>query len=76
MALKIIIDRDLCQGHSVCMGEAPEVFDVVEVDEGYPQVKVLLENPPEALREQVLKAARYCPNSVITVVEVEASSAE
>ena len=34
-----------------------------------PQVKVLLENPPEALREKVLKAARYCPNNVITVLE-------
>ncbi|WP_101757934.1 ferredoxin [Oceanicoccus sp. KOV_DT_Chl] len=69
MALKIIIDRDLCQGHSVCMGEVPEVFDVVEEDEGYPMVKVLMENPPEELREKVMKAAKYCPNHVITVID-------
>mgnify|MGYP000642778828 FL=1 len=50
--MKILIDLALCQGHSVCLGEAPEVFDVVDQDEGYPQVKVLLENPPEALRER------------------------
>ena len=69
MAMKIKIDIALCQGHSVCLGEAPEVFDVIEQDDGYPQVRVLLENPPEALREKVMKAAKYCPNNVITVLE-------
>lgn len=69
MAMRIKIDIALCQGHSVCLGEAPEVFDVIEQDDGYPQVKVLLENPPEALREKVMKAARFCPNNVITVLE-------
>ena len=67
--MKVIVDLALCQGHSVCLGEEPEVFDVIEQDDGYPQVKVLLENPPEALREKVMKAARYCPNNVITVLE-------
>ena len=33
MAMKISVDLDLCQGHSVCLGECPEVFDVVERDE-------------------------------------------
>jgi sterol 14-demethylase len=69
MAMKIKIDLALCQGHSVCLGEAPEVFDVIEQADGYPHVKVLLENPPEALREKVMKAARFCPNNVITVLE-------
>ena len=69
MAMKVIVDLALCQGHSVCLGECPEVFDVIEQDEGYPQVKVLLENPPEELREKVMKAARYCPNNVISVID-------
>ncbi len=69
MAMRIKVDLDLCQGHSVCLGECPEVFDVVEQDEGYPVVRVLLEEPPEELRDKVMKAARYCPNHVITVVE-------
>ena len=30
--MKIKIDLALCQGHSVCLGEAPEVFDVIEQD--------------------------------------------
>ncbi len=69
MAMKNKVDVDLCQGHSVCLGECPEVFDVVEQDEGYPVVKVLMEEPPEDLRDKVMKAAQYCPNHVITVEE-------
>ena len=69
MALKVTVDLDLCQGHSVCLGECPEVFNVVETDDGYPQVVVLQENPPEALRDKLMTAANYCPNHVITVEE-------
>lgn len=69
MAIKITVDLDLCQGHSVCLGECPEVFDVVDTQEGYPQVVVLQENPPEELRAKVMMAANYCPNHVITVAE-------
>ena len=69
MAMKIVVDLELCQGHSVCLGECPEAFNVVETDDGYPQVVVLQENPAEELREKVLAAAKYCPNHVITVTE-------
>ena len=69
MAIKVVVDLALCQGHSVCLGECPEVFNVVETDDGYPQVVVLEEAPSEELREKVMAAAKYCPNHVITVVE-------
>ncbi len=69
MALKVTVDLDLCQGHSVCIGECPEVFDVVDTEDGYPQVLILQESPPEELRSKVETAARYCPNHVITVVD-------
>jgi sterol 14-demethylase len=67
--MQIKVDLDLCQGHSVCLGECPEVFYVVETDDGYPQVVVLLENPPEELRDKVMNAAQYCPTHVIPVKE-------
>lgn len=70
MIMKVIVDKSLCQGHSVCLGEAPEVFNVLEDDEGgYPMVEVLLENPPEELHDKVRTAAKYCPNGVITIEE-------
>ena len=27
-AVRVVVDRDLCQGHAACEGEAPEVFSV------------------------------------------------
>lgn len=65
--MKVIVDRDLCQGHSVCMDECPEVFQVVEQEDGYPIVEVLIESPDESLRKKVVAAASYCPNRVITI---------
>lgn len=65
--MRIKVDLDLCQGHSVCMEECPEVFAVRDQAGGYHQVVVLMEDPPESLREKVMNAARGCPNRVITV---------
>jgi len=63
--MKIIVDFDLCQGHANCMGDAPEVFRVD--DEG--MLTVLLEEPPEAMRDRVELAVRYCPTQAIRLVE-------
>ena len=68
--LRVTVDLALCQGHAVCMQEAPEVFRVNETDTHYPKVEVLLEYPPEELREKVLDAARYCHNRTIRVEEI------
>ncbi len=62
--MKIVIDRGLCQGHAVCMGEAPEVFQVD--DQGV--LTVLQERPPDALLEQVRRAAKYCPTGAIKIL--------
>ncbi len=69
--MRVVVDRDLCQGHGVCTGEAPEVFRVVERAGDYAQVELLIESPPEALRAQVEAAVRYCPNRALRIVEDE-----
>ncbi len=63
--LRIHVDLALCQGHGVCMAEAPEVFRVIDRAAHYAQVEVLLPEPPPSLWEPVREAARYCPNRVI-----------
>lgn len=65
MALRIVVDRGLCQGHGVCMGEAPEVFEVGR--DG--TMKVLNERPDPALREQLEAAVKYCPTGALSLVE-------
>lgn len=65
--MKIKLDLDLCQGHSVCMEECPEVFSVVDRGGDYPQVVLLVDEPDESLRKKVELAAKYCPNKVIRI---------
>lgn len=68
---KVEVDLMLCQGHGVCKEECPEVFDVEDQGTGYPKVKVLQEFPSDELNEKVKDAETYCPNSTITLVEIE-----
>jgi ferredoxin len=63
--MKIVIDRDLCQGHGVCESEAPEVFTVPRNG----QVSLLQETPPEELRAKVQMAVTYCPTHALRIVE-------
>ena len=66
--MRIVVDRQLCQGHGVCALEAPEVFAVAESEDGsYPEVDVLVAEPPEELRAGVEAAVRYCPNRVLSI---------
>ncbi len=67
--MKIKTDLSLCQGHSVCIEEAPEVFRVLDNSEGYAKVDVILESPGEELRAKVEAAVKYCPNRVISIIE-------
>jgi len=61
--MEIKVDFDLCQGHAVCMGEAPEVFEVD--DKGF--LTILQDQPPEDLRAKVEQAVKYCPTGAISL---------
>lgn len=61
--MKVNVDFDLCESNAVCMGVAPEVFEVRDDDYLY----ILDENPGEDLRAQVEDAARSCPKAAITI---------
>jgi ferredoxin len=63
--MRVVVDAQLCETNSICMGLAPEVFEVGEDD----TVTVLLENPPESMRKDVENAVRLCPRQAISLVE-------
>jgi sterol 14-demethylase len=65
---RIVVDRALCQGHSVCVNEAPEIFRVVDIGMAYPQVEVILERPPADLLIKAEAAEEFCPNGVIKII--------
>ncbi|MCC5954115.1 MAG: cytochrome P450 [Acidimicrobiia bacterium] len=64
---RIVVDRDLCQGHGVCASEAPEVFEVSRKGD----LTVRDERPGDARRAAVELAVRYCPTHALSIEEDE-----
>ena len=64
--MRVVADLDLCQGHQMCLGEAPEVFGF---DEAADVVVVEQEHPAESLRAQVQAAVTYCPAMALALEE-------
>jgi sterol 14-demethylase len=62
----IKVDLDLCQGHGVCVNEAPEIF---ELDGDESKVRVLIEEPDQDHRPPIESAIRNCPTRAIRLVE-------
>jgi sterol 14-demethylase len=63
--MRIVVDRDLCQGHAACEGEAPEVFSVSKKGE----LTVLDPTPSEDQRAAVELAVKYCPTHALRIEE-------
>jgi ferredoxin len=61
--MRVVVNFDRCQSNAVCMGIAPEVFEVR--DDG--NLYVLQETPDESLRDRVQEAADACPMMAISV---------
>ncbi|MBW0090592.1 ferredoxin [Pseudonocardia sp. KRD-184] len=62
--MKVEVDFDLCESNAVCMGIAPEVFEVRDDDFLY----ILDENPGEELRPKLEEAVQACPRAAIKLV--------
>lgn len=62
--MRVDVDTDLCQGHAMCVVEAPDVF---AVDKGDGHVRVLQPEPDESQRPAVGDAVRYCPAMALTL---------
>jgi ferredoxin len=61
--MRVVVDLELCEGNAVCSNVAPEVFVVGDDDRAH----LLIEQPPESLREQVLTAIRRCPRQALAL---------
>ncbi len=66
MAWKVVVDLDVCESNAICMGIAPEVFEVGEDDD---MLHVLQEEPSDDLRPKVEQAVRQCPKQAISIAE-------
>ena len=64
--MRVYVDEDVCQGHTLCWMAAPEVFELREED-GHSSVKVT-EFTPEVIAA-ARRAALTCPEQAIRIEE-------
>jgi ferredoxin len=64
--VRVVVDLDLCQGHAVCVSEAPEVFTIGKHDD---QVTIQDDSPPDTRSDDVRRAVMYCPTGALSVEE-------
>jgi ferredoxin len=63
--MKIEVNWDLCEANAICQRVAPEVFKVDDKD----TLHVLIEQPPENLREKLEIAVKRCPRRALKLIE-------
>ena len=63
--MRVVVDFDRCESNAVCMGVAPEIFEVRDDDFLY----ILQEEPGEELRAKLEEAVRLCPKQAISIAE-------
>jgi ferredoxin len=62
--MRVRVDPEKCQGHTLCAMRAPEIFELSDFD-GHATARV--EEVPPGLEEAVRDAAATCPEQAIVV---------
>jgi ferredoxin len=65
--MKVHVDPERCQGHTLCSMIAPEAFQLDDVD-GHSTAIIAGEIPAD-LAEKVREAVRSCPEQAIVISE-------
>jgi ferredoxin len=64
--VKVFVDSQLCQGHTLCSMIAPDSFELSDIDgTSSPVTEVVAPACEDAVRE----AAHSCPEQAITIEE-------
>ncbi|WP_431233110.1 ferredoxin [Mycolicibacterium psychrotolerans] len=61
---RVQVDRELCEGHALCVELAPDVFDVESDD-----LATCVETPPDGARARVEAAVAACPRQAISIMK-------
>jgi ferredoxin len=64
--MRVRVDSNKCQGHTLCNRVAPELFRLREED-GHSEV--IGEEVPKGMEEKARKAMRGCPEQAISIEE-------
>jgi len=66
IVMRVRVDANKCQGHTLCNRVAPELFRLRDED-GH--AEVVTAEVPKELEEKARKAMRGCPEQAISIVE-------
>ncbi|GAC1395156.1 MAG: ferredoxin [Mycobacterium sp.] len=61
--MRVEVDRDLCESNAVCVGIAPDLFDLGDDD----LARVLVDEVPSEREAAVREAAGLCPKIALTL---------
>ncbi|WP_299573786.1 ferredoxin [uncultured Williamsia sp.] len=61
--MRIRVDFDLCESNAVCVGMAPDVFDLDDQD----YLQILQEDVPEDRRDEMRQVVANCPKAAISL---------
>ena len=64
--MRISVDPERCQGHTLCSMTAPELFTISDID-GHSSVTMT--DVPAELRDKARRAALGCPEEAIVITE-------
>ena len=62
--MKVRVDPQLCQGHGMCVLEAPDVFELAK---HATTVSIVVDEVADDQREAVAQAVKYCPNAALSL---------
>ncbi len=63
--MRVVVDAQECEANAVCMGIAPEVFDLDDDD----TLHILIPEPPADLEARVRQAVDSCPKRALFLQE-------
>jgi ferredoxin len=66
--MKVMVDPLACEANALCVAEAPDVFELVDDDDGG-RVHILLPNPPTQLETAVRDAVASCPKQALRILD-------
>ena len=64
--MKVRVDPNICQGHTLCAMTAPDLF-VLSDEDGH--ASAIHEDVPAGQEELAREAARSCPEQAIVITE-------
>lgn len=64
--MKVCVDSERCQGHTLCAMIAPDSFELSDIDGSSSAVNEVV---PADQEDQVREAARSCPEQAIMIAD-------